>query len=70
MFLSFEPATKEFLKKEFEKYHDKDLPLIQKIQLSSILCTSQDAAYLNAIFAGFVQAKYIKVDNQTVLDSF
>jgi hypothetical protein len=61
---------KEFLKQEFEKYHNKDLPLILKIQLSSILCTSQDAAFLNAIFAGLVQTKYIKVESQTKLNSF
>lgn len=60
---------KEFLKSTFRKYHDKDLPLLQNVQLSNnILCAIGDDAYLNALFAGFIHVKRIKL--QTSLDSF
>ena len=61
---------KAFLKENFEKYHDKDLPLIKTIQLSSILCTRQHKIILNIMFAGFIQVKYINLNKWNNIDSF
>lgn len=63
-----EKGHKEFLRLKFTKYHDKDIHLLKNVQLSNILCASGDDAYLNALFAGFVHVKRIKL--QTNLDSF
>lgn len=61
-------SHKEFLRINFAKYHDIDLPLLKNVQLSDILCAIRDDAYLNALFAGFIHVKRIKL--QTSLDSF
>ena len=61
---------KGFLEQTFQKYYNKDFDLIKTISLSSILCTQKDRAYINNIFAGFVQATYKKLARQTSLPTF